>query len=124
LVSITSIAVNPYQPRRAFAPEALDELAESIRRHGILQPLIVRQREGGYELIAGERRLQAARKAGLADVPVVVRETTDEQMLALSRCTKRTITDIPPTQSPIRMHAWNTTESGLPRQYPGAVGRV
>ncbi|MHB9024277.1 MAG: ParB/RepB/Spo0J family partition protein [Armatimonadota bacterium] len=84
LVPITSIAVNPYQPRRAFAPEALDELAESIRRHGILQPLIVRQREGGFELIAGERRLQAARKAGLADVPVVIRETTDEQMLALA----------------------------------------
>ncbi|HEY3417137.1 MAG TPA: ParB/RepB/Spo0J family partition protein, partial [Armatimonadota bacterium] len=84
LVPITMIAVNPYQPRRTFAPEALEELAESIRRHGILQPLIVRQREGGYELIAGERRLQAARKVGLTEVPVAVRETTDEQMLALA----------------------------------------
>jgi ParB family chromosome partitioning protein len=83
-VPITAIAVNPYQPRRVFAPEALEELAESIRRHGILQPLSVRTRDGGYELIAGERRLQAARKAGLTDVPVVIRECDDTQMLALA----------------------------------------
>lgn len=84
LVPLNAIAVNPYQPRRAFAPEALEELTESIRRHGILQPLSVRPREGGYELIAGERRLQAARKAGLAAVPVLVRACTDEEMLALA----------------------------------------
>lgn len=84
LVPIVQIAVNPYQPRRNFAPEALEELVESIRQHGILQPLSVRPREGGYELIAGERRLQAARKAGLTNVPVTVRECTDEEMLALA----------------------------------------
>jgi len=83
-VPVTAIAVNPYQPRRTFAPEALDELAESIRQHGVLQPLTVRPREGGYELIAGERRLQAARRAGLIEVPVVVRACTDEEMLALA----------------------------------------
>ncbi len=83
-VPITAIAVNPYQPRRVFAPDALEELAESIRRHGILQPLSVRPREGGYELIAGERRLQAARKAGLTEVPVSIRECDNEQMLALA----------------------------------------
>jgi ParB family transcriptional regulator, chromosome partitioning protein len=84
LVPITAIAVNPYQPRRMFAPEALAELAESIRQHGVLQPLAVRPREGGYELIAGERRLQAARQAGLSAVPVVVRPCGDEEMLALA----------------------------------------
>jgi ParB family chromosome partitioning protein len=84
LVPITSIAVNPYQPRRAFAPEALEELADSIRRHGILQPLTVRVREGGYELIAGERRLQASRRAGLTSVPVIVRDCTDGEMLELA----------------------------------------
>jgi ParB family chromosome partitioning protein len=83
-VPITAIAVNPYQPRRIFAPEALDELTESIRQHGILQPLTVRTREGGFELIAGERRLQAARRAGLSVVPVLVRECSDEEMLALA----------------------------------------
>lgn len=83
-VPITAIAVNPYQPRRLFQPDALEELAESIRQHGILQPLTVRTREGGYELIAGERRLQAARHAGLATVPVIVRDCSDAEMLALA----------------------------------------
>ncbi|HOS42238.1 MAG TPA: ParB/RepB/Spo0J family partition protein, partial [Armatimonadota bacterium] len=83
-VPISAIAVNPYQPRRSFAPEALEELAASIRQHGILQPLTVRVREGGYELIAGERRLQAARRAGLADVPVMVRDCDDREMLELA----------------------------------------
>jgi ParB family chromosome partitioning protein len=84
MASITAIAVNPYQPRRAFAPEALDELADSIRQYGVLQPLTVRLRDDGYELIAGERRLQASRKAGLREVPVIVRECSDEEMLALA----------------------------------------
>ena len=84
LVPLTAIAVNPYQPRRSFEAEALDELAESIRQHGILQPLTVRPRDGGYELIAGERRLQAARKAGMTEVPVVVRECSDREMLELA----------------------------------------
>lgn len=83
-VPILAIAVNPYQPRRVFAPEALEELAESIRQHGILQPLTVRAHDGGYQLIAGERRLQAARKAGLAEVPVMVRECDDREMLELA----------------------------------------
>lgn len=84
MVAITDLAVNPYQPRRTFAPESIDELADSIRQYGILQPLSVRRRDGGYELIAGERRLQAARKAGLHEVPVILRECTDEEMLALA----------------------------------------
>jgi len=84
LAPVIQIAVNPYQPRRTFAPEALNELADSIRRHGILQPLTVRSRPGGFELIAGERRLQASRLVGLAEVPVIVRECSDEEMLALA----------------------------------------
>ena len=60
-----SIRPNPNQPRKVFQPEALDELAESIRRHGILQPLTVRRCDSSYELIAGERRLRAARQAGI-----------------------------------------------------------
>jgi len=84
MAPITAIAVNPYQPRRVFAPEALEELAESIRQYGILQPLTVRTRDGGFELVAGERRLQAARKAGLTLVPITVRECSDEEMLALA----------------------------------------
>ena len=68
----------PAQPRKVFRPEALDELAESIRRHGILQPLSVRRVGNSYELIAGERRLRAAQQAGLTDVPCIIM-TMDEK---------------------------------------------
>lgn len=79
------IAPNPEQPRTHFEPEKLHELAESIREHGIIQPLIVSIDEhGGYRLIAGERRLQAARLAGLETVPVVIREAYDAELLELA----------------------------------------
>jgi ParB family chromosome partitioning protein len=71
-IPIADIKPNPEQPRRAFDPTALQELADSIRMHGILQPLLVREGLAGYELIAGERRLRAAEIAGLNEVPVIV----------------------------------------------------
>ncbi len=84
-LDIDLISPNPEQPRTHFEPEKLRELADSIREHGVIQPLIVtRDSEGSYRLIAGERRLQAARLAGLDTVPVVVREATDAQMLELA----------------------------------------
>ena len=72
-----SIQPNPAQPRKVFAPGALDELAESIRQHGILQPLSVRRRENGYELISGERRLRAAQLAGVTDIPCILMRMDD-----------------------------------------------
>ena len=78
-VSAAAIEPNPSQPRRVFAPEKLEELAASIRRHGILQPLSVRRVEGAYQLIAGERRLRAAQLAGLTDVPCIVMTMTDKE---------------------------------------------
>jgi ParB family transcriptional regulator, chromosome partitioning protein len=80
-VPVGAIAPNPRQPRREFVDESLDWLARSIQEVGILQPLVVRARAGGYELIAGERRLRAARIAGLATVPVIVREAGDIESL-------------------------------------------
>ena len=67
-----AIRPNPAQPRKVFRPEALDELADSIRQHGILQPLSVRRVDNGYELIAGERRLRAACQAGVTDIPCII----------------------------------------------------
>ncbi len=80
---VDSIERNPRQPRQNFDAGELAELADSIREHGVLQPLIVAQPEDSdqYLLIAGERRLQAARQAGLSTVPAVVREATDEQLI-------------------------------------------
>ncbi|MCM2323140.1 MAG: ParB/RepB/Spo0J family partition protein [Oligoflexia bacterium] len=83
---IEDIHTNPYQPRRDFEPEALEELAQSIRANGIIQPLVVRKRAqgGGWELIAGERRLRAAKMAGLRQVPIVIRRSTDRESLELA----------------------------------------
>jgi len=86
LVPVEMVLPNPRQPRNMTHPEGLEELTVSVREHGVLQPLIVTvgESKGKYILIAGERRLQAARLAGLASVPVLVRQATDQQRLELA----------------------------------------
>ena len=83
-ISLDSITPSPLQPRKEFGTDALSELVESIRQHGIIQPLIVRKVDGRHELIAGERRLRAALAAGLAEVPVIIRTADDRDVLELS----------------------------------------
>ena len=84
-IPIQTIRQNPRQPRTSFDEAALDDLAASIREHGIIQPLIVSERDDGvYELVAGERRWRAAQRAGISRVPVVIRETTQQQLLELA----------------------------------------
>lgn len=84
-VSPSDIVANPYQPRREFHPEELEELVASVKEFGILQPLIVTEKANGmFELIAGERRLRSAREAGLRKVPVIVRTATEQQKLELA----------------------------------------
>lgn len=84
LCDIQLIRPNRFQPRRQFAETELEELAASVREQGILQPLMVRKSDAGFELVAGERRLRAARRAGLSQVPVVVRPVNDDQLLEMS----------------------------------------
>jgi ParB family transcriptional regulator, chromosome partitioning protein len=83
-IALTAITPSPLQPRKEFEREALQELVDSIRQHGIIQPLIVRPVNGRHELIAGERRWRAAQEAGLTEVPVVIRYATDLEVLELS----------------------------------------
>jgi ParB family chromosome partitioning protein len=84
-IPLAAITPNPYQPRQSFPDSALDELAASIREHGILQPLIVvQQPDGTYRLIAGERRWRAAQKAGLNTVPVMIKDAAPQEMLELA----------------------------------------
>jgi len=78
------IQPNRYQPRTHFDPDELAQLSASIRSQGIIQPLLVRKSDVGYELVAGERRLRAAKMAGLSKVPVVIKEVTDAEMLEMS----------------------------------------
>ncbi|MFQ5917913.1 MAG: ParB/RepB/Spo0J family partition protein, partial [Candidatus Binatia bacterium] len=84
LVETNRISPNPFQPRRSLDEVKIDELTASIREKGVLEPLLVRPRQNGYELIAGGRRLRAAIKAGLDEVPIIVREATDAEVLQLA----------------------------------------
>ena len=77
----SQIVPNPQQPRSVFEPEAFAELVHSIKEFGVLQPIVVRPKGAGYELIMGERRLRASKEAGLTKIPAIVRETADENML-------------------------------------------
>ena len=83
-VELDSIVPGPMQPRTHFDEAALESLAESIRSHGIVQPLLVRHKGDGYELVAGERRWRAAKLAGITRVPVVVKEVPDESLLEIA----------------------------------------
>lgn len=83
-VDLDSIVPGPMQPRTHFDEAALEGLAESIKTHGIVQPLLVRRRDGHYELIAGERRWRAARLAGISRVPVIVKEVPDDSLLEIA----------------------------------------
>lgn len=84
VVRITEIEPNKGQPRKNFNEDALEELADSIKQFGLIQPLVVQKRDGYYEIIAGERRWRAAKKAGLKEVPVIIRNYTDEEMMEIA----------------------------------------
>ncbi|MGL5042122.1 MAG: ParB/RepB/Spo0J family partition protein [Culicoidibacterales bacterium] len=83
-IMMDSLRANPYQPRKTFDEIALNELADSIREHGIIQPIVVRKSLFGYDILAGERRFRAAKLAGLTEIPAVIKAFTDEAMMELA----------------------------------------
>ncbi|MGN1051240.1 MAG: ParB/RepB/Spo0J family partition protein [Acutalibacteraceae bacterium] len=84
-LKISEITPNRNQPRKEFSESAIDELSESIKKYGILQPLLVRpDKKGGYQIVAGERRYRASQKAGITEVPVVIRELSDEDTMTIA----------------------------------------
>ena len=95
---IEDIVPNPNQPRIHFNETELRELSESIQEHGVLQPLLVRKHGNGYEIIAGERRYQASKLAGLEELPVIIREVNDEEMLALALIENLQRSDLNPVE--------------------------
>jgi len=122
-VPVESIVPSRFQPRQEVLGESLEELVESIKTHGILQPLVVRRRGHDMELIAGERRLQAARQAGLERVPVVVREASDQEMLELALVENLQREDINPLEA-ARAYWRLTNEFGLTQEQASArVGK-
>ncbi|CUL37066.1 ParB/RepB/Spo0J family partition protein [Listeria monocytogenes] len=83
-IAIKEIKPNPYQPRKIFDAKAINELRDSIKIHGVLQPIILRNTHKGYEIVVGERRYRAAKEAKLKEIPAVVRDLTEEEMMELS----------------------------------------
>ena len=114
---------NPFQPRRVFDPLPLKSLSESIASQGLLQPLVVRPASGGYQLIAGERRLRACQMAGLVKVPVVVRQATDQQALLLALLENLQREDLDPLEE-ARAYARLAEDFGLTQEeIASGVGR-
>ena len=83
-IKLDELRANPYQPRKVFNDEALNDLAESIKEHGVFQPIIVKKSIKGYEIIAGERRVRASKLAGLETIPAIIRNLNDEQMMEIA----------------------------------------
>ena len=114
---IESIERNPYQPRQKFEGLELEELVKSVKEKGIITPLLVSKTEKGYQLIAGERRLLAAQKAGLKKVPVVVRETTPIESLELALIENIHRKDLNPIEEALAYRKWmedtDTTQEAL-----------
>ena len=84
MIDLAELRSNPYQPRKIFDEQALEELANSIKEHGVFQPIIVKRSIKGYEIIAGERRVKASLMAGLTQIPAIVRDFNDEQMMQIA----------------------------------------
>lgn len=83
-VRLDELRSNPYQPRKVFDEEALKELSDSIKEHGVFQPIIVKKSIKGYEIIAGERRVKASRLAGLTEIPAIIRDFDDQEMMEIA----------------------------------------
>jgi ParB family chromosome partitioning protein len=107
-ISISEIQPNPVQPRTVFDSAHLEELSNSIKTHGIIQPLLVRRKDAQYELIAGERRLRAAKLAGLTEVPVIVQDHADDQLLELALIENIQREDLNPIETAEALHRLQT----------------
>ena len=83
-IPLNELRVNPYQPRKTFNEESLNELANSIKEHGVFQPIIVKKSIKGYEIVAGERRFRASKLAGKTTIPAIIRDFTDDQMMEIA----------------------------------------
>ena len=84
MINLDEIRSNPYQPRKTFNEDSLKELAASIKEYGVVQPVIVKKSIKGYELIAGERRCKASKMAGLKEIPAIIKDFTDQEMMEIA----------------------------------------
>ena len=122
-IPVDSISRGTYQPRTHFEPEALQELADSITAQGLIQPILLRRRGGGYELIAGERRWRAAQLAGLESIPAIVREMDDNAVAAVTLIENIQREDLNPLEEARALHRLKNEFSMTDLAVAEAVGR-
>ena len=123
-IGIDDIKPNANQPRKVFDKDAISELADSIREHGIIQPIIVRKvKKGGYEIVAGERRWRASREAGLKEVPCLVRELTDEELMLLAIVENMQREDLNPVEEAEGLDRMMNTYGMTQEQVSKSVGK-
>jgi ParB family chromosome partitioning protein len=122
-IDINHIAPNSKQPRKRFDDEKIDELAKSIEAHGVLQPIMVRKMKDGYEIVAGERRWRAARKAGLKKIPCIVRELTEEQNMLIAIIENMQREDLDPMEEAEALNQMITTFGLTQEQVSKSVGK-
>lgn len=117
MIAINKISVNKNQPRKQFDEEALAELAASIKEHGVIQPLVVVQRGAKYQIVAGERRYRAAKMAGISEVPVIIRDLSDEEIMEISLIENLQREDLNPIEEALAyqklMKQFNMTQDQL-----------
>lgn len=122
-IAVKDITANPYQPRQVFNEEKLQELADSIKEYGVVQPIVVRKKGKKYELVAGERRLRAAKLAGIKKVPVVVREYDDAEMMEIALIENIQRHDLNPIEEAQGLHRLMTECRLTQEQAAAKVGR-
>lgn len=133
-IPVRDIVANRFQPRKTFEPEKLTELSESIKQHGILQPIVVRKMVKGFELVAGERRWRASQLAGLKNIPAVIRDYTDSQMMEIALIENLQRQDLNPIEEAVAyrrlMDEFNLTQDivaqrvGRSRSYVANIVRL
>lgn len=121
-VLLAEISPNPFQPRKNFSEEGLRELTDSIKTHGVLQPVVVRAKAGGFELVSGERRCRAAKQAGLESIPAVIRDVPDSEMLELALVENVQRRDLDPIERAIGFRDMQESLSLTQEQVASKVG--
>lgn len=122
-IKIHEIMPNVNQPRKTFNEDKIEELADSICEHGIIQPIVVRKKKKGYEIVAGERRWRAAMKAGLAEVPCLLKELTDEQNMLIAIIENMQREDLNPIEEAEGLHQMVSTFGLTQEQVSKSVGK-
>ena len=122
-ININELRSNPYQPRKVFDQEALNELASSIKEHGVFQPIIVKKSIKGYEIIAGERRVKASQLAGCETVPAIIREFNDQEMMEIALLENLQREDLNPIEEALAYESLMKANGLSHEQLAGRIGK-